>query len=273
VRRIDAHQHFWRVERGDYHWMPDSGPLRRDYLPADLVPLSAAADIDGSVAVQAAQTTAETEWLLSLADDPASKMLGVVGWAPLDEPGHASLDALAAHPRGVGVRPMIQDLAEDDWIERRVDPHELQRVADLGLVFDLLALPRQLGPALRALTRVPDLVVVVDHLAKPSYRDAPGEWATAMSAFADRPNTYCKLSGLVTEIGAGWGAADFRQHSDIVLNAFGPDRLLFGSDWPVCLLAASHADVVRLAEELTAGLDQRERAAVFGDNAARVYGV
>jgi L-fuconolactonase len=277
TRRIDAHQHFWRVERGDYHWMPpagaDAGPLRDDYLPSDLRPLNEAAGIDGTIAVQAAQTVAETDWLLQLAEDADASILGVVGWAPLDDPADTTIERIADHPRGVGVRPMLHDIPQDDWIARRVPREQLERVAAAGLVFEVLSFPLHLPHALRALEPVDELVVVIDHLSKPAYRDELRAWADHMRAFAARPRTYCKLSGMVTEVGAGWTADDVRPHADLVLEAFGPERVLFGTDWPVCLLAASHAQVVELAEQLTADLDAHERAAVFGGNAAAVYGV
>jgi L-fuconolactonase len=271
--RIDAHQHFWRVARGDYDWMPAGPPLRRDYLPEDLRPLNQAAGFDGSIVVQAAQTVAETEWLLNLAveDDPA--ILGVVGWARLDGDADAMLARLGDHPKGGGVRPMLQDLGEDDWIWRRVPQQTLHDVAAQGLVFDVLSYPRHLPWVRRALERVDDLVVVIDHLSKPSYREALGGWRDDMRALAARPQTFCKLSGLVTEVSGGWSIDDFRRHVDIVIEAFGPERMLFGTDWPVCLLAAKHAEVVRLAEVLTADLGPLAQAQIFGSNAKRVYGV
>jgi L-fuconolactonase len=272
-RRIDTHQHFWRVARGDYHWMPDSGPLRNDYLPGDLAPLNAAAGIDGTITVQCAQTVAETDWLLQLAEEEGSGILGVVGWAPLDDPDDPTLDRLGADPICVGIRPMIHELPDEDWIVRQVRTEELSRVAAHGLVFEVLSFPNHLGHALQAVASIDDLVVVIDHLSKPHYRDGLGGWAEGMRAFAERPETYCKLSGLVTEVGDGWVADDFRRHVDFVLEAFGPARVMFGTDWPVCLKAASHAQVVGLAEQLTADLGESERAAVFGGNAARVYGV
>lgn len=270
-RRVDAHQHYWRLERGDYHWMPDDGVLHRDYLPEDLAPANAASAIDGTIAVQAAETVAETDWLLQLAATEPS-ILGVVGWAPLDDPDDPTLERLAADPRCLGIRPMLQDL-EDDWIVRCVERETLERVAALGLVFDLLSIPPQLDYALTALEPVTDLVVVVDHLSKPAYLEQQGDWAAGIRAFADRPNTYCKLSGLITEVGTGWKRDDFRRHTDFALDAFGPERLLFGTDWPVCLLAGSHADVVELAEWLVADLDGDQKAAVFGGNAERIYGL
>jgi L-fuconolactonase len=271
-RRIDAHQHFWSLRRQRHPWIEQGSVLDRDFVPADLTPLNVAAGIDGTIAVQAAQTVTETDWLLRLARE-APSVLGVVGWAPLDDPEDLTLDRLGADPLCVGVRPMLQDLPDDDWIAAAVRPRELERIAAHGLVFDLLTYPRQLAGALRAFERVPELVVVVDHLSKPSYGTQPGAWGEHMRALAARPNTYCKLSGIVTEIGAGWCADAARRHVDVVLDAFGPERVLFGSDWPVCLLAASHAEVVELADALTRSLTSTERVAVFGGNAARVYGV
>jgi L-fuconolactonase len=271
-RRIDAHQHFWRIARGDYGWIPSAGPLARDFLPADLHALSAAAGIDGTIAVQAAPTVAETDFLLGLAAEPDAGILGVVGWAPLDDPSDPALDRLGGEPACVGLRPMLQDLP-DDWIVSAVRSDELARMAAHGLVLDVLALPRQLRHVLRALEPVSELTVVVDHLAKPDYGAPLGRWGDDMRALAARPRTCCKLSGIVTEAGAGCSADDVRRHADLVLEAFGPDRVMFGSDWPVCLLAASHADVVALAEQLTAGLGDAQRGAVFGATAARAYGI
>jgi L-fuconolactonase len=271
--RIDAHQHYWRLERADYGWIPDDGPLHRDYMPSDLAPLNHRAGIEATIAVQAAPTVAETEWLLGLAAESDAAIAGVVGWAPLDLPDDPTLDWLASEPGCVGLRPMLQDLAEDDWILRRVRPEELERIGAAGLVFELLARPRQLGHALRALDGIAGLTVVVDHLSKPDYAASLGGWADVMRSLASRPDTYCKLSGLVTERGPGWRADDFRRHVDWVIEAFGPQRVIFGSDWPVCLLAASHAEVVELAETLTESLDPAERASVFGGAARRAYGV
>jgi L-fuconolactonase len=272
-RRIDAHQHYWRVARGDYHWMPAEGPLHNDYLPEDLRPLNEAAGIDGTIVVQAAQTVAETDWLLELAAAPASSIVGVVGWVPLDDSSDPTIERLGAHPACVGVRPMLHDLTDDDWILRRVPREQLERVASQGLVLEILARPQHLAHVLRAVEAVSELTVVVDHLAKPVYRSEPGEWADRMAALAARPRTYCKLSGIVTELGPGWSVDDVRRHADHVLEAFGPDRVLFGTDWPVCLTAATHGEVVALAERLAEKLDERERDLLFGGNAEHVYGI
>jgi L-fuconolactonase len=274
-RRIDAHHHFWRVERGDYHWMPDSGPLRRDYLPEDLAPLNEAAGIEGTILVQAAQTAEETKFLLGIAEQPGSTVLGVVCWAPLDSGETVTqLERLAENPKAVGVRPMLQDLAEVDWVTRPAVIESMRRLPRLGLRFDVLSYPEHLPYALRAVDQVPELDVVIDHLSKPRYGPEPREdWRRWMAEFARRPRVHCKLSGMVTEVGRGWTVDDFRAHAEFVLETFGPERVMFGSDWPVCLQAASHEEVVQLAEELTSQLGEKERAEVWGDTAARFYGV
>jgi L-fuconolactonase len=222
--------------------------------------------------VQVAPTVAATDWLLSLAAYE-SRICGVVGWAPLDDADDPSLARLGEDPRCVGVRPMRQDMPEDDWLERHVRRETLEQVAASGLVFDVPACPAQLGPALRALERVPELVVVVDHLGEPPFDHDPDDWADLIRAFAARPHTHCKLSGLIGEVPRGFDRDGFRRHVEIVVEAFGPGRVLFGSDWPVCLTAGTHAEVIELADWLTRELEPAEREAVFGGNAARVYNV
>ncbi|MGH9066696.1 MAG: amidohydrolase family protein, partial [Acidimicrobiales bacterium] len=273
--RIDAHQHFWAMGRGDYHWMPETGRLRRDYLPPELAELNRAAGISGTITVQAAQTEQETDWLLALAEHPGSMVLGVVGWAPLGTPAAGpALDRLAAHPLAVGVRPMLHDLADPAWITRPEVVEDLARVGQAGLTFDVLSYPGHLPHVISALEAVPDLDVVVDHLSKPAYRGGPDpDWKAWMAVLAARPRTAVKLSGMVTEVGPGWQPADFRSHADHALEAFGPDRVMWGSDWPVCLEAAEHAEVVGLAEDLLAGLAADEQEAVWAGTARAFYGV
>lgn len=275
TRRIDAHQHFWKVKRGDYHWMPASGPLRQDYLPEDLAPLIGTAAIDGTILVQAAQTIEETRFLLDLASRPDSGVLGVVGWVALDsDAGPAQLEELASCPKAVAVRPMLHDLPDAAWITRPTVIENMRRLPSLGLRFDVLSYPKHLRHAVEAIEDVPDLDVVIDHLSKPRYHGGVAEdWRRLMAELGQRPRVHCKLSGMVTEVGPGWTVDDFRAHSEIVLESFGPSRVMFGSDWPVCLQAASYAEVVRLADELTSGLSKAERADVWGLTAARFYGV
>jgi len=275
ARRIDAHQHFWKVERGDYHWMPESGPLRRDYLPVDLAPLNNTAGIEETVLVQAAQTVEETDFLLDVAARSDGMVLGVVGWAPLDS-GQAApeLEKAAENPKVVGVRPMLHDLPEVDWITQPVVIESMRRLPELGLCFDILSYPEHLPYALRAVDQVPELDVVIDHLSKPRYgSNINDEWRYWMSEFAERPRVCCKLSGMVTEVGKGWTVDDFRSHVEFIFEAFGPSRVMFGSDWPVCLQAASHEEVVRLAEGFTSWLSEEQYADVWGGTAARFYGL
>jgi L-fuconolactonase len=270
--RIDAHQHFWRLDRGDYGWLtPDLGAIHRDFLPGDLTPLLQGAGIDGTILVQAAPTMAETEFLLTLAERHAF-IKGVVGWVDFDSPAAVQdIDRLAAHAALVGLRPMIQDIADDDWMLRPALTPVLNAMAARGLTFDALVLPRHLGNLGRLLARHPDLRVVIDHGAKPQIRDgAFDDWAAQMTLLAQRTTAFCKLSGLVTEAAPNWTAAVIAPYVRHLLDTFGPERLIWGSDWPVCTLAARYAQWLDAAEALV-GDDPAARAAVFGANAQRAY--
>lgn len=273
--RIDAHQHYWQVARGDYHWMPATGVLRRDYLPMQLQRELEHAEIDGTILVQAAQTERETAYLLALASAPSSKVSGVVGWVDLDAEAAASqLERLASSPKMVAVRPMLQDLADDTWITRPRVIENLRRVAALDLRFDILSYPRHLPYVVETLERIPQLRTVVDHLSKPNYRAAVDPlWADCLAALATNPKAYCKLSGMVTEVGSGWTPSDFEAHAYFIIDCFGPDRIMFGSDWPVCLQVARYDQVVNLAQRLTAGLSAHDQEGFWGGNAARFYGI
>lgn len=273
---VDAHHHFWQVARGDYHWMTaETGlPLRRDYLPEDLAPLLRKAGVDRTVVVQAAQSEAETDFLLDLADG-AGFVAGVVGWLDMEDAGFAGkLDRLMARPKFVGLRPMLQDLDDDAYILRPRVRDNLARLAERGVAFDVLGFPRHLANVTRALEAVPQLRAVVDHLSKPAIaaREFDG-WATGISRLAALPNVHCKLSGMITEADhASWRPADLEPYVDHVLSAFGPGRLMFGSDWPVCLLAGSYAEVLNALRTVLEGkLSADERAGVYGANAARFY--
>lgn len=272
--RLDSHQHFWRYTADDYPWMTDAlAALRRDALPADLEPLLAAADLVGSIAVQATQTVAETRWLLNLADEhPFIK--GVVGWVDLcSEHVEDQLAELTAHPRLVGVRHVVQDEPDDRFLLRDDFRRGLARLRAFGLTYDLLIYPRQLPAAIELVEQLDQQPFVLDHLAKPAVRDGALEpWRAQIRRLARCPNVCAKISGLVTEARwREWRADDFRPYLDVALEAFGPKRLMFGSDWPVCTLAASYADVFRLADDHARALSAAERAGLFGDNAARFY--
>lgn len=271
--RIDAHQHYWVVARGDYGWLPATGPLHRDYLPADLAPCNKAADIAGTVLVQAAPTVAETKFLLGLADQPANNILGVVGWVALDsDEAAAQLEELAQHPKLVSIRPMLHDLPQADWILQPRVIENLRRLPALNLRFDVLTFPQHLPFVIKALEQVPELTAVIDHLSKPRYGSAlASDWQKWMRELAQETRIFCKLSGMVTEVGPDWKVEDFADCANLVLSEFGPERVMFGSDWPVCLKVATHSQVVNLAEQLTASLDTNAQAEIWGNTARRFY--
>jgi L-fuconolactonase len=271
--RIDAHHHLWTLARGDYGWLtPELAPIHRDFCLSDLAPHLAAADIQGTVLVQAAPTEAETMFLLDIAAK-AQVVRGVVGWTDFDAAdGEARIDALAAHKLLVGLRPMVQDIPDDDWLLRPALAPLLAAMARNRLVFDALVLPRHLPRLLRLVDGHPDVQFVLDHCAKP--RLATGEtadWHRDVALLAERPNIVCKLSGLATEAAVGWQITDLRKAVDHVVACFGPHRLLWGSDWPVVNLAGGYEKWFAAAEALLAGLSADEKAAIFGDNAARIY--
>jgi L-fuconolactonase len=271
--RIDSHQHFWRVNRGDYFWMsPDVEVLYRDYGPEDLQPLLARHDIDRTILVQAAPTVAETEFMLEIAE-AAPFVAGVVGWVEFSDPDAAqTIERLAGNPLIVGFRPMVQDIPDDDWLLRPDLAVAFRTLVEQRLVFDALVLPRHLSRALVVADRYPDLSIVIDHGAKPFIREGLLDpWRADMAAMAARPNTLCKLSGLVTEARAQWAVDDLRPYVDHLLKVFGPERLLWGSDWPVVNLAGGYDRWREAALELLASLSDAERAAILGGNAARIY--
>jgi L-fuconolactonase len=271
--RIDAHHHLWTLARGDYGWLtPELAPIYRDFSLSDLTPHLHAARIEATILVQAAPTEAETIFLLDIADN-AELVRGVVGWTDFDAADAAArIDALAARNLLVGLRPMVQDIEDDDWLLGPALTPLLAAMASGGLVFDALVLPRHLPRLLRVVGRHPDLEFVLDHCGKP--RPATGEiatWRRDIALLAEHPNIACKLSGLVTEAAPDWQIADLRQAVDHVVTCFGPRRLLWGSDWPVVNLAGGYARWFAAAETLLADLSPDEKADIFGGNAARIY--
>jgi len=271
--RIDAHHHLWALARGDYGWLtPELAPIYRDFRLSDLAPHLSAAGIDGTILVQAAPTEAETMFLLNIAET-AEVVRGVVGWTDFDAAdGVARIEALAARNLLVGLRPMVQDIADDDWLLGTALPPLLTAMARHRLVFDALVLPRHLPRLSRVVGRHPDLTFVLDHCGKPPL--ATGEvatWRRDIALLAEHRNIVCKLSGLVTEAAPDWQIADLRQAVDHVVTCFGPQRMLWGSDWPVVNLAGGYARWLAAAENLLADLAPQEKAGVFGGNAARIY--
>ena len=267
---IDAHQHFWDPATADYPWLTDDlAPIRRRFGPEDLVPLLLRRGIDGSIVVQARSSLDETHELLATASE-VSWLVGVVGWVDLTDP---EIDDVLAQLRGgrlVGVRHQVHDELDPAWLLRPEVERGIGALERAGLVYDLLVRTRELPAALELARRHPGVRFVVDHLAKPPVRggDTRG-WADGLAALAALPNVSCKLSGLVTEAPwNGWTVDDLLPYFRRALDWFGPERSLFGSDWPLCLLAADYDEVVDL---LLAALDVSERAAVMGGTAARVY--
>lgn len=276
--RIDAHQHYWHTARGDYDWMPkDVAVLNRPYLPADLAPALAAEGISGTVLVQAAATVAETEYLLGIADATPS-VKGVVGWIDFENRDHAAvLRRLAPHPKFLGVRPMIQDISDVDWMLRGDVQWAYEALIDLDLTFDALGFPQHLENFHRLFTRYPEMRVVIDHVMKPRIRkqmagnDAFTDWASGMRLLADDTAACVKLSGMMTEAAEGVREADLRPFAHHVLEAFGPARVMWGSDWPVCRLRAEYGRWYGIAQTLCAHLGAIDQSEFFGGTAARFY--
>lgn len=273
---LDSHQHFWKVNRGDYGWLtPDAGTIYRDFMPDDLRREMRRAGVTRTIVVQAAETEAETDFLLAIAAE-TDFVAGVVGWLDLDAEDFA--DRLAHYRRNplfVGVRPMLQGLEDDDFIVRPRVLKSLKAIVASGLPFDILTFTRHLPFVVRALEETPGLRAVVDHISKPEIATGRIDpWREQMTRVAAFPAVSCKISGMVTEAAADWASDDFRPYVDHVVSIFGEDRLMFGSDWPVCTLAATHSEVCNLARTLLAphlgpaGLEK-----VFETNAARFYGV
>ena len=272
---VDAHQHFWRLDRGDYGWLtPDLEVLYRDHLPGDLAKERQRAGISGTVVVQAAPTDAETDFLLGLAKEE-SMILAVVGWAALDAPRpEPRIEALAGQAALKSLRPMIQDMSDDNWMLSAAARRGFEAMADRGLRLDGLVRARQIGNLTKLVDRHPDLPMVLDHAGKPDIASGGFDgWAKDVAALAERPQVMCKLSGLLTEAGERTGDADLRPYVDHLLDSFGSDRLMWGSDWPVLNLAGSYAVWYGQARRLLAELSAHEQAAIFGEVATRFYGL
>lgn len=269
--RVDSHQHFWSVSRDDYGWLsPDKGSIYRDYGPADLAPLLADGNIDRTVLVQAAPTVNETEYMLGIAD--ATKFVGkIVGWIDNEKPYHLRhLERWAKHAKFAGVRPMIQDIPDPEWMHRPDVAWSYDALNDLDLCFDALGHPIHIAPFLRLFEKYPDMRVVINHCLKPRIRDNDfDDWAAGMSRLAAETGAYCKLSGLVNQASTNWTPDELKPYADLILEAFGPDRTMFGSDWPVSTLASEYGQWLSAAESFVPDADARQK--VFGGTAAKFY--
>lgn len=273
---IDSHQHFWRYEPAGYGWLTeDMRVLRRDFLPMDLRREMDAAGVDGSIAVQAMQTLDETRFLLEQARSNPF-VLGVVGWVPLAGPGlGAALDEFAGDPLLKGCRHVLQDEPDDGYMLRPDFNDGVRALTAAGLPYDILIYERHLPAAVEFVDRHPDQAFVLNHIGKPRIREGSfSTWNGWMRALARRPRVYCKVSGLATEAEwSGWKGADLRPYLDAVLEAFGPERLMFGSDWPMCLLAVGYGRWFRIVREFVSGLGAMERDRVLRGTAAEAYGL
>ena len=269
---IDSHQHFWQVGRFDYPWMSsDLGVLYRDYLPDDLTPILDRNGVDKTVLVQASNSVAESRWLLDLAD--ANPFIaGVVGWVDLTDAG-TQLDELCTHPKFKGVRHLVESEPNDDWLIQPSVLSGLKKLAARGCTYDLLVHTRHLKYVPQVAESCPELQFVIDHLAKPPIaRHEIDEWSKAMKPVAGFPNIHCKLSGLVTEANwTSWQTDELRPYVDHALELFGVDRMMFGSDYPVCLLASSYDRVLESFQDLLKDLSDDDRDKIFSKNAARFY--
>lgn len=273
---VDAHQHLWNLDRVAYPWLTsDYGPIFRTFEELELEPQLAAAGVDKTVIVQSADSTADTDYMLEVADR-WPRIAGIVGWIPLERPEEAAaeLDRRCADRRFVGVRHLIHTEADPDWVLRPAVQDNLALLAERGLTFDVVAvLPRHLEHVATLAERHPSLRLVIDHLAKPPIRERGWEpWASQLRSAAAHPNVYAKLSGLNTAAEPEtWTAKDLQLYVDFALELFGPQRLMFGGDWPVATLAGDYAKVWHETNAALAGLSQDERDRVLGGTAVDFY--
>lgn len=271
---IDSHQHFWNYSAAEYPWIgAGMERLARDHLPADLEAVARPAGVAGSVAVQARQSLAESRWLLALAERQPF-IRGVVGWVDLRGAGVAEdLAALARHEKFVGVRHVVQDEPDPRFLLGEAFVRGLRALRRFGLTYDLLLHPHHLGAAIELAGALPEQPFVLDHLAKPRIKTGEiAAWRREIESLARHGNVCCKLSGLVTEAAwRRWEPAEFRPYLDVALAAFGPARLMFGSDWPVCLLSAEYAEVAALVRDFIATLSPAEQDQIWSSTARRFY--
>ena len=274
AEKIDAHHHFWRYTPAEYGWIDDPmRALRRDFLPADLEKELRAADFAGAVTVQARQSLKETDWLLSLAEE-SPILRGVVGWAPIASGEFpAVLERLRPHKKLKGLRHVIQDEPDANYINRPDFNRGITALKGSGLVYDILIFDKQLPVVLEFVDRHPNQVFVLDHMAKPRIREGLIEpWRNNLAELARRENVYCKLSGLVTEADwSTWSASSLRVYVEVALAAFGPRRMMVGSDWPLCLLATTYSKWFETVGHLVTALSPVEKDRIFGGTAIEVY--
>ena len=273
--KIDSHQHYWHFNTADYGWMGENmSVIKRDFLPTDLLPELKSIDFDGSVAVQARQSFEETNWLLQLADEhPHIK--GVVGWLDLQsEQAEEQIAAFAKHPKAVGVRHVIHDEEDLDFMLRPAFIRGVQLLEKYDLAYDILIFPTHLANTIEFVKQFSDKqIFVIDHIAKPLIKDGiVSPWKEDIAALAKFPNVYCKLSGMVTEADWNtWKPENIRPYLDVIMEAFGTERILIGSDWPVCLVAGKYSEVMQVVTDYISTFTEKEQALMLGENAAKAY--
>ena len=274
--KIDTHQHFWKYSKEQYPWIGEGMEvLAQDRLPADLEPLLEANGIDGTVAVQARQVVEETEALLAMAEE-YDFIRGVVGWVDLRSPNvEARLERFRDRTKMVGVRHVVQDEPDEKFVLREDFMRGIGKLKAYDLVYDILVFPHQLPAAIELVKRFPDQVFILDHMAKPYIKDKQmPPWESDIRKLASLENISCKLSGMVTEADwHNWTAEDFRSYMEVVLEAFGAERLTIGSDWPVCTLAGQYGSVISIAADFIAQLSDNEQKAIWERNPERIYGL
>ena len=272
--RIDAHQHFWEYHPEEYPWITEElGMLRRSFLPSDLAPELIKSGLEGSIAVQARQSLTESRWLLSLAEKN-SHILGVVGWVDLcSDQIDAQLAEFSSHPQFVGVRHVVQDEPDNSFMLRPDFLNGIDRLKNHGLSYDILIFPKQLEAALQLVAQFPEQPFVIDHIAKPSIKDGSLQpWQKHIKEFSKFPNVNCKISGMVTEADwENWKQEDMKPYLETVMETFSPNRLMYGSDWPVCLLAGNYCRIIDLAAHYISQLSTQDQELVFGGTAAQFY--
>jgi len=273
---IDSHNHFWKYTAADYGWIDESmSVIRRDFLPGDLRESLESAKVDGCIAVQARQSLDETHWLQGLASENAF-IRGVVGWVPLiSDHVKRELESVGSDPKLRGVRHVLQDEADEQYMARDDFNRGIAVLKEFGLAFDLLVFERQLPTVLRLVDRHPEQIFILDHIGKPKIKANEREpWTKHIQELSKRPNVYCKVSGLVTEADwQSWTTPGLLEYFNIVLEAFGIGRVMAGSDWPVCLVACGYNRWWDILRQWVSGLPETEQAQFLGENAIKAYGL
>lgn len=272
--KIDSHQHFWSYNSNEYGWISnDMEILRKDYLPDQLKTELCSIGFDGSVAVQARQSLAETQWLLNLADQH-SFIKGVIGWVDLCSPDvEEQLIQFSGNPKLVGIRHVIHDELDENFMLRKSFLRGMTYLKKFGLTYDILVFPRHLSNTIQLVSQFPEQVFILDHIAKPSIKDQKiSPWKEHIEKLARFRNVYCKLSGMVTEANVkNWNQEELIPYLNIVFDAFGTNRLLIGSDWPVCRLGGSYKQIMQIVLDYIRTFPDQDKKNILGENAIKAY--